>query len=117
MNTFICLDKMKFYAYHGVSEQEQKVGNNYEVTLKISAPVQAAMDSDSLSHTINYADLYELVKTEMDIPSLLIEHVAGRIVKQLQQNYPQITSLVLKVTKMHPPISGEVESASFEVSY
>lgn len=116
MDTAICLEKMKFYAYHGVSEQERKVGNNYEVTLKISVPVQDAMDSDLLSHTVNYADLYELVKKEMEKPSSLIEHVAGRIVKRLQQDYPQIKSFTLKVTKIRPPISGEMGSASFEVS-
>lgn len=115
MDTAISLEKMKFYAYHGVSEQERTVGNDYEVTLKVSALVEEAMEDDSLHHTINYAELYELVKREMEIPSCLIEHVAGRIVKRLQQEFPQITAIFLKVTKMRPPISGEVESASFEI--
>ena len=115
MDTAISLEKMRFYAYHGVSEQERTVGNDYEVTLKVSAPVQGAMEDDSLYHTINYAELYELVKQEMEIPSCLIEHVAGRIVKRLRQEYPQITAIALKVTKIHPPRSGEVESASFEL--
>lgn len=117
MNTSILLEGMRFYAYHGVSEQERMVGNQYEVALKISAPLQAAMENDSLSHTINYAGLYELVKSEMDIPSALIEHVAGRIVNRIRAAYPQITALTLKVTKMRPPINGEIDKASFEISY
>ncbi len=34
MNTFVELRKIRFYAYHGVAEQERCVGNDYEIYVK-----------------------------------------------------------------------------------
>lgn len=112
MKTTIQLEEMRFYAYHGVSEQERKVGNDYSVSLIVHVPIEAAVWSDDLSETINYAELYDLVRQEMRISSRLIEHVAGRIVTAIRTRFPQITGLTVTVRKMHPPISGDIASAA-----
>lgn len=75
----ITLHKMKFFAYHGVGEQERVVGNHFEVTLKVYCPMEKAMTDDDLDGTVNYADLYATVEAEMAKPSLLLENVAYRI--------------------------------------
>ena len=54
METFIELKEMKFYAYHGVSQQEKDVGNYFTVDLRITAPLGKALHSDDLKDTINY---------------------------------------------------------------
>ena len=79
MTTRIELKEMRIYAYHGVMPQETKVGNNFVVNLILTAPLEQAVRSDELDDTINYAAVYEEVKEQMDIPSKLIEHAAGRI--------------------------------------
>ena len=43
METFIELKEMKFYAYHGVSQQEKDVGNYFTVDLRITAPLGKAL--------------------------------------------------------------------------
>ena len=55
---------------------------------------------------------YELVKTEMEVPSQLLEHVAGRISAALKTHFPELSGLRLKISKKSPPLGGEVESAS-----
>jgi dihydroneopterin aldolase len=108
----IVLKDMKFYAFHGMLPQEKCVGNNFLVTLSLAAPLGEALRSDALNDTINYAAVYSLVKKEMDIPSCLIEHVAGRILRSLKNTFPQITETELSLSKLNPPIAGDIHSAT-----
>lgn len=117
METAIQLEEMRFYAYHGVSDQERKVGNNYVVWLTVNTPLEGAMESDQLTQTINYAELYQLVRCEMEIPSRLIEHVAGRTVSAIRKRFPEITGMELKIKKLNPPIRGEVASAAVVIKF
>ena len=93
----IRLHDMRFYAYHGVMEQEQRVGGYYLVSLTIEADLTKAICTDDVSDTVNYAELYELVKNEMAIPSKLLEHVAGRIGQRVLDRFPQVTALTVSV--------------------
>ena len=112
MTTKITLQAMKFYAYHGVLEQERRVGNTFVVDLTLTAPLEKAVQSDLLEDTINYAEVYELTKQEMNIPSQLLEHVAGRICRALRHHFPQIEQIEIRVSKLNPPFGGDVHSAS-----
>ena len=112
MKSLIQLNKMKFHAFHGVMEQEQKVGNTFIVDLKLYTDLSKASESDELSDTINYAEIYNIVKGEMIIPSKLLEHVAGRILKTIKQNFPSVKEIEICLIKERPPIEGEIESAA-----
>lgn len=112
MTTSIELKRMNFYAYHGVAPQETVVGNNFLVDLVITASLEQAVNSDNLDDTINYASVYEVVKREMMIPSKLIEHAAGRILRALKESFPLITEVELKLSKLNPPFGGDIHSAS-----
>ncbi len=111
VTTKIVLDTMRFHAFHGVMQHEKQVGNEFEVSLTLEVDVTAAIESDSLADTINYADLYALVKAEMAIPSDLIEHVGGRILKRIKAEYPGVSRLEVRVAKLQPPVGGVVKSA------
>lgn len=115
----IALEGVKIYAYHGVMENERKIGTEYVVNLKVDYDWSGAGYSDSLDGTINYALLYEILKDEMMIPSNLIEHVAQRIVDHIHSDFPLITSIKIDVKKMAPPIEGQVlcSAVGLEVSY
>lgn len=112
MESFIELEQMRFFARHGVMPQEKVVGNYFEVTLRVKTDFKQALEEDLLDNTISYADIYEVVKTEMMIPSDLIEHVAGRILRALINQWSQIEAIELKVSKLNPPIPGEIAKAS-----
>ena len=112
MTTKIELRRMTFYAYHGVAPQETRVGNTFIVDLLLTAPLENAVWSDDLSDTINYATVYETVKAEMAIPSRLLEHAAGRILKALKERFPQITEVELVLSKLNSPFGGDIHSAS-----
>ena len=71
-----------------------------------------AVRSDSLEDTISYADVFEMVKKEMAIPSKLLEHVAGRIISALRKTYPAIENIELKLSKNNPPMGADMDYAS-----
>ena len=100
------LRKLNFFAYHGVLPEERKQGNTFVVDLSLEADLSRAVYTDELSHTINYAAVYEVVKREMDIPSLLLEHVCGRIARTLLDEFVDLQRVSVCVVKKNPPIEG-----------
>lgn len=111
MKTSIQIENIRFYAYHGVLEQEQIVGNHFSVSVLLEADIAEATETDELDATISYADVCDIVKEEMTIPSKLLEHVAGRIYRKLKSSFSRITALEVKVYKLNPPGCGETERA------
>lgn len=106
------IENMEFYAYHGCFTEEQEVGNGFSVNLLCEADTQKAQQSDSLADTINYQTLYQLVKREMQITSKLLEHVAERIVRALHEQFPELTRIRIKVSKLNPPLGGKIDRVS-----
>ena len=53
------------YAHHGVLDQENRVGNDFLVSIKVYYPISRAMVNDNLSGTINYAEAIEIIKNVM----------------------------------------------------
>ena len=111
MRTVVKLNNMHFYAYHGVLPHENVVGNRFVVNICIEVDVSAACQSDDIKDTINYAEVYYIVKAEMDTTAKLLEHVAYRILRSIKAAFPKIAAIEVRLTKMHPPIIGDVESA------
>lgn len=111
----IFLDDMRFYAYHGVMEQERRVGGEYSVSLTVEADFEDAARTDDVAETVNYAALYALVEREMGVPSRLLEHVAARIGWQTMEEFDRVTAVTVKVTKLNPPIGADCKGASVEL--
>ena len=113
---YIFLSNVRFYAFHGVMPQETQVGGEFVVSLRVGYPIQAAMETDDVADTLNYAELFQLVKQQMDIPSKLLEHVAGRIVKAIHEQFPQVSSVHLRITKKNPPMGADAAGAGVELN-
>ena len=111
----ILIEDLKIFAKHGVLQEENVVGTYYLVNLEIEANIWKASQTDALEDTINYAKINEIIHQEMAIPSKLLEHVIGRIFSKLEQNFPQITAMKIKLTKVNPPMKGEMKGVSIEM--
>ncbi len=106
------IEGMKFYAFHGHFESEQVVGNEFTVNLKIETNCEKAAVSDNLNYALNYQVAYEIIKKEMAIPSHLLENVAKRILDSLYLHFTSIKKAEVKISKMNPPMGGEIEKVS-----
>jgi len=114
--SMIYLRGLRFYAYHGVMEQESRVGGEYVVNVTAACRMQEAIDSDDLEGTVNYATLYGIVAEEMGKPSQLLEHVAGKIAKEALRRLPQIRQITVDVCKANPPMGAACDGAGVIVT-
>ena len=115
---YIILRRMRFHAYHGVLPQERQVGNDYELTLRMGLDAGNAAVSDDIADTVSYSEAYEVVSRVMKTPSHLLEHVAANIAEKLSEEFPQIVSIDISISKLNPPISGACcDAAEVELHY
>jgi dihydroneopterin aldolase len=112
----ISLEGMEFFAYHGCYKEEQVIGTKFIVDLNVSLDSTLAEESDHLKDTLNYVQLYQVVKKEMDQKSHLLEHVAKRIMDSLKSGFPGIQRIELKISKINPPIGGKVSHVCYSTS-
>lgn len=108
----IQLNNIRIYAYHGVLEEEKRIGSDYRVDLEVAADLTRASQSDQLIDTLSYVALNTIVKEEMAVHSDLLEHVAGRILDRIFSELLEVTAAEVKVAKINPPVGGDVESAA-----
>ena len=106
------LEGMTFFGYHGVSLAEKELGQRFVVDVEILTDLAAAGRSDDLAQTVNYAQVYRLVKEVVEGPSLnLIEAVAERIADVLLA-LQRVEAVRVRVRKPWAPIRGSVLSAA-----
>ena len=112
----VSLEGLEFHAYHGVYAQERSSGNKFEVDILVDTQFADTAFHDELSGTINYEDLYEVVKAEMEKPSKLLETVGHAIAKQTLESFKEAVSVEVKISKFNPPIGGVCKKASVVVN-
>jgi dihydroneopterin aldolase len=108
----ISIEGMEFHAYHGCFAEEQVIGNTFIVDVHMETDTGPAERSDKLDETVNYADVFLIVKEQMGIKSKLLEHVGRRIMDAVLARYPEIDIIELKISKLNPPVGGKVHAVS-----
>jgi dihydroneopterin aldolase len=108
----IQIEDMEFYSFHGHFKEEQIVGNKFLVNLTLKTNMEIPAKSDNLKDAVNYQRVYEIVKIQMEYKSHLLEHIAGRILDALYDEMEGIENVVVKVSKLNPPMGGKIGSVS-----
>ena len=114
--SFISLENMEFHAFHGCLDFEQNLGNTFIVSVTMELDTTLAGETDELDDTLNYQLVYNAIKGQMETPSKLIEHVGQRILETLFEDFPQIQTLDVKLSKLNPPLGGKVERVTIELA-
>lgn len=111
----INIEGISLYAFHGCLEEEAKIGANYEVSIFMEYDFKSASTTDMLSKTIDYVVIYEIVKKQMAIRSKLLEHVGKRIYDAIVYYYKNLDKLKVSVSKLNPPMNGNVSRVTIIV--
>ena len=112
---YINIEGINLYGYHGCLDEEAIIGGNYIVDVFITTNFTSAAKTDNLSETIDYCAIYEICKAQMAIRSKLIEQVCQRIFTDIKLNFKTISHLHVKVTKLLPPMNGNVDKVSVHI--
>ena len=110
------VNDIKLYAFHGCLEEEEKIGQEYIIDVWINTDLKKASEKDDLSGTIDYCEVFDIVKKEMAIRSKLIETVGLRIAKGIKAHWESAEKVIVKVRKPRPPIHGDVGEVSVSVT-
>ena len=102
----ISLEGLEFFAYHGVYDEEQKIGNKYSIDIVIEADVAEAAQTDRLRDTVNYEAIYLMAADVMKKRARLLEHIAHQIITRIRAAYPHVQSISVGVSKFNPPVGG-----------
>ncbi|MBR6446710.1 MAG: dihydroneopterin aldolase [Prevotella sp.] len=114
-SNYMTLRNLRFHAYHGVLEQERIVGNDYEVSVRMSYDMRRAIATDDVANALNYAEAYEIIKRVMMQPSRLIERVAWRIAKTLLDEFPMARNAEVTLVKLNPPMGADCDGAEVRI--
>lgn len=111
----IILEGLEFHAYHGVYPQERSSGNKFEVDVSVETAINPSAFADDLSGTINYEDLYGVIKSEMAKPSKLLERVGHAIAGKILSTFSEALTVEVNISKFNPPIGGVCRKATVTI--
>ena len=120
---FIALEDMQFFAYHGLYEEERLIGTHFILDIFIETEISSAdtiqeHGIDKVINTINYETVYDICKIQMreENSEKLIETVIYNITHALKKQFSTLQLIKIKMRKLHPPMGGQVGSASIETT-
>ena len=111
----IGLKDIKFFAKHGVYEEERKRGTQFAVDLHMEVKAPEAAASDDLSHTLDYQDAYKLVLEISTQRVQLLETIAHNIASSILDRFPAVMSARVRVKKRQPLGMPQCKHAYVEI--
>ena len=112
----IKVENIRVFANHGCLKEETAIGSDYRVDLEVTANLKTSAKSDKLIDTVDYVFLNKVVREEMNKPSKLLETVAQRILTRIFNEDKMITKATVSVSKINPPIGGDVEMVTIKMT-
>ncbi|MBV7269128.1 dihydroneopterin aldolase [Winogradskyella luteola] len=112
----IKVENIRVFAHHGCLKEETIIGSDYRVDVVVKANLRNSSKSDELSDTVDYVFLNKVVREEMAMPSKLLETVAQRILNRFFNEDKLISKASVSVSKINPPIGGDVEKVTIKLS-
>jgi dihydroneopterin aldolase len=115
--TTIELKGLVFFARHGALEEEAALGQRFklDVTLRLSDGLD--FRSDDPACTVNYADVYELVKECFTGDRYnLIETAADSIAVRVLDRFEKVREVTVKVKKPSVPVDCICDYFAAEVT-
>jgi len=111
----IFVEGIKIYANHGCFKEETAIGTNFQVDVVLDTDLSKPSVSDDINDAVNYQAVFTVIKEQMAIPSHLLEHVSKRIMDALFIDFPTVTKIKLKVSKLNVPLGGQIDNVAIQI--
>lgn len=112
----IILQDMEFYGYHGVLEEETRLGQKFVIGLEMGLDLKKAGKSDDRADTVSYADVFSVVQDIVEgRPRNLIEAVAEDIAAAVLKHFT-VHYVTVKVKKPSAPVPGHFGFMAVEIT-
>lgn len=105
MTARIVIPSLRVYARHGVFAQEREVGAWFRVSLTATVECdERLLEADNLEGTVDYGRIADCIRSCMERPSRLLEHLVLTTGRRLMREFPSVTRLELYIAKENPPL-------------
>jgi len=112
----IILNDLGFYGYHGLFDEESRLGQRFFIDLQCGVDLSAPGDTDEIGHTVSYADIYDVVKLTFEARrTKLIEALAQNLVTALFNAFSDIGWIIIRIRKPEAPIAMVRGEAAIEL--
>ncbi|TVT98813.1 hypothetical protein EJB05_44010 [Eragrostis curvula] len=112
----LVLRGLQFHGFHGVKQEEKTLGQKFVVDVDAWMDLSTAGETDNISDTVSYTDIYRIVKDVVEGPSQnLLESVAHRIASASLIQFSQISAVRVQVGKPHVAVQGIVDYLGVEI--
>lgn len=113
---YIRLKNMKFFAYHGLFKEEEKLGQRFEVDLELALSLEKAGRTDHMQDSVHYGEVYDVVKNVIENRRYhLLESLAQNIASEVLDKDIRISEVAVVVRKPAVPIAGILDCAEVEI--
>jgi len=116
MSDRILLHGIQFYGYHGVYDEERRLGQRFLVDVELRLDFSRAASEDDVSATVDYSQVHAVV---LEIGTRqkfkLLETLATRIASAILERFP-IREVTVRATKPAPALPGVLTGVSVEVT-
>ena len=112
----IKLENLTFFAFHGLNEEEIKDGQDFILNVDIS--YNLANSCDSIDSTIDYIDLYKIVKSSFSEKRFnLLESLANKLIIDIKSSYQSIYYIKISIRKPSISIGSNKDFINVETEY
>jgi dihydroneopterin aldolase len=101
----IRLVNLQFKAFHGIHEEEKILGNHYIIDAAVEIQEEPKV-IHSINKTVNYEDMYNIIRERMNVPTPLLETIIMDIGNEFHREFPEIRTINISIRKMNPPVEG-----------
>lgn len=113
MSDQIVLRAMEFEGRHGVSQEERADPQVIELDVELELDLRPAGTSDDLAKTVNYADIFELCRAQVEDHSYqLLEAIGEAVARDVLAHDARIEHVAVTVRKPGVPIDGVLDYAA-----
>ena len=112
----ILLNSIEFYGYHGVTEEERRLGHHFSMDVALELDLAPAGRSDDLRETVDYGDVCRRALSIGEGPPVqLLERLAARIADSCLDEYAAVAAVEVAVRKRLPPLPANVSAVEVRI--
>mgnify|MGYP006300734843 FL=1 len=113
----LTIENAEFYAYHGVRDEEKKLGGKYQVDLDLYYDSTSAAINDNIQYAVNYEEAVFCIAEVISNESYnLIETIASEILNGVMEKFKALQQATVRVRKLNVPMRRVVEHIEIEQS-
>lgn len=112
----ISIRRIGVFAYHGVYEEEGRLGQRFYISIDAWLDLAPAGKADDLALSVSYADIAQMVQ-EIAVANryAIIEALAEAIAQQLLRGFPRIEEIEVSVEKPNAAVAAILETIAVTI--